>query len=135
MTAIRAGRPLGALLALALAGSVAAQGQFGIESLPGGRIAAPGELLGTWGTAAQCATDEAPSPYRIEPEWIEQNGIYCYLAWQAHHGDDGRSETLALAQCGEDSLREYRVFLLLDADRLRIRWSDSFTTPALARCR
>ena len=135
MTAIRTGRPLGALIALALAGSVGAQGQIGIESLPGGRIAAPEALLGTWGTAAQCATDEAPAPYRIDREWIEQNGIYCYLAWQAHQARDNGSETFALAQCGEDTLREYRIFLLLDEPRLRIRWSDTYSTPPLTRCR
>ncbi len=128
------GRPLAVLLALAFTRAVAAQGQIGIDTLPGGRIEAPEALLGIWGTAAQCANDRAASPFRIEREWIEQNGVYCYVAWQAHHARDARTETQALAQCGEDSLREYRIFLLLEERQLRIRWSDSYTTPALSRC-
>lgn len=132
---MHAGWPLAASLAFALVGKAAAQGQIGIGPVPGDRVEAPAILFGTWGTAAQCAAGDPPSPYRIEREWIEQGGIYCYVAWQAHQVLEGRSETHAFAQCGEDTLREYRIFLLLDRGQLRIRWSESYTTPVLSRCR
>ncbi len=129
-------RPLATLLAvaLAIAGRDMAQGQIGIEAVPADRIEPPAALLGTWGTAAQCAAEESPSPTRIGREWIEQGGIYCLVSWQASYRRGDGLETLAHAQCGEDTLREYRIFLLLDGERLRIRWSDTYTTPALSRC-
>ena len=122
-------------IALALVEAVAAQGQIGIEALPGDRIEPPPALLDVWGTAAQCAAGEAASPLRIESDWIEQGGIYCYLAWQANYPRAGGFETHAFAQCGEDTLREYRIVLLFDGEALRVRWSDTYTTPALSRCR
>lgn len=128
-------RSIAAAGTLALAQVAAAQGQIGIEPVPGGGVDPPDFLLGTWGTAVQCASSDPPSPYRIEREWIEQGGVYCLVTWQANHARDGRVETQAFARCGEDTLREYQIFLLLDAGRLRIRWSDSYTTPALSRCR
>ncbi len=130
-------RPLATLLAvaLAIAGRTVAQGQIGIEAVPADLIEPPAALLGTWGTAAQCAAEESPSPTRVGRQWIEQGGIYCLVTWQAsHRRGDGR-ETLAFAQCGEDTLREYRVLLSLDDGRLQIRWSDTYTTPPLSRCR
>ena len=122
-------------IALALAQAVAAQGQIGLETLPGDRIEPPPALLDTWGTAAQCAGGQSASRYRIERDWIEQGGIYCLVAWQANYPRASGSEVHALARCGEDTLREYRVALLLDGEALRIRWSDTYTTPALSRCR
>ncbi len=101
----------------------------------------PAALLGTWGTPTQCPAKQAESPpaarfspYHISTGWIQQGGIYCYLSWLGHYADDTGSETHALAQCGEDSLREYRILLRLENSRLRIRWSESYRTPALERC-
>ncbi len=139
-SARRAPEPVTALLriatpvTLALAQAVAAQGQIGIEALPGHRVEPPPALLGVWGTAAQCTAGEPRSPYRIGRDWIEQGGIYCLVAWQANYPRAGGAETHVFAQCGEDTLREYRMILLLNGETLRIRWSDTFTTPMLSRC-
>lgn len=118
-----------------------AQGQFSLQDQPGAGADAPAQLLATWGTAAQCAARESGSddnstgsPFTLTEEWIRQGPIYCYLNWQAHTPVESGSETLAFAQCGEDTLREYRLQLLLVQDRLRIRWSDDYTTPLLQRC-
>ncbi len=121
-------------IALALAQAVASQGQIGIEALPSDRIEPPPVLLDTWGTAAQCAAAEAASPYRIGRNWFEKGGVYCYIAWLANYPRAGGAETHAFAQCGEDTLREYRIVLQLDGETLRIRWSETYTTPALSRC-
>ncbi len=124
-------------LAFVTALPAAARGQYGIETAPGDRIEPPAALLGTWGTPAQCAargTGEPPFAYRIDREWLEQAGIYCYLSWQASFAREAGSQTHALAQCGEDTLREYRLVLWLDDAALRIRWSASYTTPELRRC-
>lgn len=101
----------------------------------------PAALLGTWGTSTQCPAKLAEnpalarfSPYHIDLEWLRQGGIYCYLSWQGNYADDTGSETHALAQCGEDSLREYRIVLRLEKSRLRIHWSESYSTPTLERC-
>lgn len=126
---------LTAALMVALTPTAAAQVQFGIEPVPGARVEPPAALLDTWGTAPQCATGGPPYPYRVEREWIEQGGIYCYVTWRASYPGESGFESHALAQCGEDTLREYRIFLLLEGERLRIRWSDSYTTPPLSRCR
>ena len=135
VNALTAGRCLAAAFTMALAPTVAPQGQIGIEPLPVDRVEPPGTLLDTWGTAAQCASGNRAHPYRVEREWIEQGGIYCYVTWRASHPRESGFEAQALAQCGEDTLREYRIFLMLDGEHLRIRWSDSYTTPRLSRCR
>ncbi len=101
----------------------------------------PPDLLGTWGTPTQCPEKRLkhPSPARFFPihitrEWMEQGGIFCYLSWQGHFPNGPGSEIHALAQCGEDTLREYRLVLRLENSRLQIRWSDSYSTPKLERC-
>lgn len=119
---------------------VSAQTQFSLQ-LPANGVKAPARLLGVWGRAEQCAAyrhgktdDPRLFPYRISEQWLGQGGIYCYLLWQNSEqtGEDYRA--YALAQCGEDSLREYRLVLTLQQQKLRIRWSDDFTTRALEAC-
>ena len=44
-------------------------------------------------------------------------------------------EAMALAQCGEDDLRDYRLVLRRQGGRLHIRWSEDFTTGELLACR
>lgn len=107
----------------------------------GDRVAPPAALLGAWGSAEQCAAapGETPAaahtgPLHIDREWLRQGGIYCYLSWRASYALDDASETHALAQCGEDTLREYRIVLRLHQSGLRIRWSESFSTALLSRC-
>lgn len=103
--------------------------------------AAPAALLGAWGTTSQCAAHRAGNsddprlfPYEISRDWIKQGMIYCYLQWLDHYQIDDGSESLAVAQCGEDNVVDYRVVLQLNSDRLRIRWSSDFTTRALESC-
>lgn len=129
------------LAAILLGADAAAQGQFSLQQGAPAASAAPPAVLGVWGTPAQCKAHlagefEHPGlyPYVISGEWIQQGLVACYLWWQ---GFDDRAQNLrarAFAQCGEDGLREYRIFLSLQTDGLRIRWSEDFTTGALQPC-
>jgi hypothetical protein len=55
--------------------------------------------------------------------------------WRQHSSEAGITQVHAFAQCGEDALRDYRLFLKLHDAKLRIRWSSDFTTPELQACR
>ncbi len=101
----------------------------------------PVALFGTWGTAAQCAahktgnnTDMRLFPYVVSNDWIQQGMVYCYLVWREQFSDAAGTQAHALAQCGEDGLRDYQVFVDLREGRLRIRWSEDFTTRELQAC-
>jgi hypothetical protein len=120
---------------------VYAQAQYTLQPRINEQIG-PATLMGTWGTAEQCAAhgsgdNEDPRlfPYLITGDWIRQGFIYCYLSWQDHINDADGTRAQAVAQCGEDSLRDYQIFLRLNNNKLEIRWSKDFTTPMLQACK
>lgn len=101
----------------------------------------PARLFGTWGTTAQCNADKAGGkqkqrffPLVINNEWIKQGMIYCHLQWQGHSSLGTVTRAQALAQCGEDTLREYQISLNLENKKLIVRWSKDFSTKALEAC-
>ena len=103
---------------------------------------APESLLGIWGTVRQCAAHKSGKtddprlfPYVITRDWLKQGFIYCYLAWHEPSADVGDNQAFAFAQCGEDQLRDYHVELNLRDGKLRIQWSEDFTTRELEACR
>ena len=105
-------------------------------------VRAPAALLGAWGNAAQCAAHRAGGnrdprlfAYLISDDWIQQGSIYCRVDWQPPRGDDTDLTVGAFARCGEDGPREYHLLLQLSQGKLRIRWSEDFTTAALEACR
>ena len=117
-----------------------AQSQFSLQRSQS-TAAAPSELLGTWGTAAQCGELAAGGsdnpglmPYQISADWIRQGFLYCSMSWRGETRIDGEPRYFADASCGEDDLRDYRLTLELRDNRLKIRWSDDFTTAALEAC-
>ena len=102
----------------------------------------PPELEGAWGTAEQCAVlragaDEHPgkATYRIDADWIIQGLVHCQVRWLGSEQTGNGKRYSAMAQCGEDDLRDYRLSMLLNADGLSIRWSFDYVTPVLQRCR
>ena len=108
------------------------------------RTTAPGQaaLLDTWGTQAQCDAHAAGItgdlrriPHVLSEQWLQQGFLYCWIIWLGQGQSDTGTWTRAHLQCREDSLRAYDSVFHLSGDRLRIRWSDDFTTPALMRCR
>ncbi len=127
-------------LGLFISPSLTAQSQFSLDPQNPAGISPPPVLLSTWGSRQQCAAASSDKtalhlyPFEVDREWLRQGPIYCYLTWLSNQPMANGSETQAFAQCGEDSLREYRIFFLLQGQQLRIRWSADFTTPALERC-
>ena len=118
-----------------------AQAQFSLQPCLSENNA-PAALLGTWGTARQCAAhksgrvdDPRLFPYIITRDWIKQGFIYCYLAWYEQTGDAVGNQAFAFAQCGEDHLRDYQLEMNLHDGKLRIQWSQDFTTRELQACR
>ena len=120
--------------------TAAAQGQYSLQP-DLSRNVLPDDLLGIWGTASQCAAHKSGDhdnpallPYQISHDWIRQGFLYCYLSLYEHKYDGNSIEAFALAQCGEDNLRDYRLNLKLLNGKLRISWSQDFTTQALMTC-
>ncbi len=120
---------------------VLAQAQFSLQPRLN-QNNAPEALLGIWGTASQCAAPKAGKeddprmfPYIITRDWIKQGFIYCHLVWYEQNSETGAKQAFAFAQCGEDNLRDYQVALKLHNGKLRIQWSEDFTTRELEACR
>jgi len=108
-------------------------GQHGIQ--------APAALIATWGTPAQCRAHKAGIkddmsllPYVISAQWMQRGILYCNLTWLATHGNQQTVHTSAHALCGEDTVRDYRIFFNLENGILRMRWSRDFLTKKLHRC-
>ena len=128
-----------ALLLLPLPGWSQSQLPVGPQAVDA--IDPPEVLFGTRGSAAQCAAwrgtgqaDLQQATYRIDRDWLLQGGIYCYLTWRSRFPLANGLEVHALAQCGEDTLREYDLVLRLQHDQLRLHWSQDFSTRPLLRC-
>ena len=129
------------LLSFAVSAAALAQSQFSLQPKPVA-IAAPAALTGTWGTDRQCATfaaggsdNPALMPYQISSDWVKQGFLYCFLSWRGETRVGGQPLYYAEARCGEDDLRDYRLSFELRDKRLRIYWSEDFTTAALEACR
>ena len=135
-------RRLGAWLAFCLLSySVTGHSQATFLPHTGNPIPAPEALLGVWGTAAQCKAHRAGKtddmrllPYDIGDQWLRHGFLYCWMGWQqVVPGTHGRS-TIVLARCGEDAVRFYRLIIWQQEDKLFMRWSKDYETPALERC-
>lgn len=129
-----------AIAVLLISASVSAQTQYLVQPPVNGQKAPP-QLVGVWGSSEQCVAyqrgkTDSPRlfPYHISDDWIEQGGIYCYLSWREAELADNGLLAFAFARCGEDNLLEYRLQLRLQQGRLRIRWSEDYTTRALEAC-
>ena len=121
---------------VAEAGAEIAVQSPGWSSAPG-----PESLYGTWGTATQCAAHSAGRkddyrlfPYIIDDQWIQHGLIYCRVNWRDHHSGADGTDAQAFVQCGEDSVRDYRVVFRLREGLLQMRWSRDFTTRRLQPC-
>ncbi len=101
----------------------------------------PVPLLGDWGTPAQCSRALlAPggtlraTPFRISRSWLEHGGIGCLLSWYTAQPRKGGLFAVANAQCGEDSVRSWKIEFLQDGDRLWLRWNETLQNGPLKRC-
>ena len=60
--------------------------------------------------------------------------MYCYLRWRNHDEVSGSLQAMADAQCGEDTIRDFRLVLELQNEKLKIHWSQDFSTTELLSC-
>jgi len=98
-------------------------------------------LYGEWGTDTQCARElispkgtKYAAPFNIQPNWLEQNDVWCRLSWLSITENTDGVFALAQAQCGEDSIRDYRITFELIESELNIRWNLSLKNGPLLRC-
>lgn len=98
-------------------------------------------LYGTWGTAAQCTGalikpggTRRATPFELRPGWLRHGGLWCRLAWFPPIPRDGGLFAGAIAHCGEDSARSYRLGLSLAGDELTLIWDDALANGPLRRC-
>ena len=121
--------------------AMSAFAQSGYRLQPEAGAAAPESLFGTWGSPAQCAAHRAGEfdnpalyPYEISQDWIRQGLVYCYMRWRNKSDGTYGLQAMAEAQCGEDTIRDYRLVLELREETLRIHWSADFSTASLQLC-
>lgn len=98
-------------------------------------------FLGIWGDEAQCARSliqpggsVAYEPFVIGVDWLQHGRVYCRLSWLPIEPRGDAVFTAALAQCGEDAVRDYLLTMTLNADDAMIlRWEFPVYGP-LSRC-
>lgn len=98
-------------------------------------------FYGTWGAPQQCA--RAPikpggtvlaAPFEIDAEWLRHGQVWCRLRWFPIEPRADGAFTGAQAQCGEDSVRGYRLGMVLSGETLTLRWGFGRSNGPLARC-
>lgn len=97
-------------------------------------------VFGTWGDARQCAREPlleggsvSAEPFEISADWLRHGRIWCRLNWFPIETRDGGFFTGAHAVCGEDSVAVYMLGMVLDEERLTLRWDFRRFGP-LERC-
>ena len=98
-------------------------------------------FLGTWGTKAQCARAPVKTggtvlaePFEIGRLWLRQGELWCKLDWGPVEARETGAFTVAIAQCGEDSVRGYFLGMTRSGDQLTLRWDLFHSNGPLGRC-
>ena len=98
-------------------------------------------FFGNWGTPKQCARAAIKpggtvmaAPFVIGADWLRHGRIWCRLRWGLVAPRDDGYFASANAQCGEDSVREYFLGLILSGDELTLRWDSARINGPLPRC-
>ena len=98
-------------------------------------------FFGTWGTAKQCSRlpikpggTVLATPVEISEEWLKQGNLWCRLNWFPIETRETGYFSGARAQCGEDSIRDYLLGVVLSDEKLTLRWDLLRKNGPLARC-
>ncbi len=98
-------------------------------------------FYGTWGTAQQCARDPIMTggtvlaePFKINSDGVRQGPIWCSLKWFPMQTRKDDLFTAAIAQCGEDGIRDFFLRMKLSGGELTLIWSMLRSNGPLARC-
>jgi len=97
-------------------------------------------FFGVWGTSAQCSGEPIidggtvrAAPYVIDADWLKHGQVWCRLNWFPVETRENGAFSGASAQCGEDSVRGYRINMELEGGQLTLRWDFPQVGP-LMRC-
>lgn len=98
-------------------------------------------LYGRWGQEAQCRGNliletgtKRAAPFEIRPEWLKHSDLWCMLMWfPAQPREDGLFVSTR-ARCGEDSVRSYRLDMVLEDETLTLIWDEALVNGPLMRC-
>ena len=98
-------------------------------------------LYGSWGDARQCARDliipggtVRAEPFEIAEGWLRHRQIWCQLSWFDVTFRPGGLFTTAVALCGDDSTRSYRLDFALSHGFLTLIWDETLVNGPLGRC-
>ena len=98
-------------------------------------------FYGSWGTPEQCAREPLKAggtvlaePFAITHEWLKQGRLWCRLSWFPIEPRGDGFFTVAQAQCGEDSVRDYFLRFELSGGKLTLRWGFLLSNGPLRRC-
>ncbi|KAB7614696.1 hypothetical protein F9L33_08685 [Amylibacter sp. SFDW26] len=98
-------------------------------------------FYGTWGTPKQCSRETIKSggtvlsePFEISADWLKQGQLWCRLNWYPIEIREDGFFSGAFAQCGEDSVRDYSLGMVLSDNSLTLRWDFPLSNGPLMRC-
>ncbi|WP_157738936.1 hypothetical protein [Labrenzia sp. VG12] len=98
-------------------------------------------FFGTWGTAKQCAREPIKpggtflaEPYEIGDEWLRQGQLWCLLSWGPIEKRPDGYFSGAHARCGEDTVRQYFLGMVLSDGELTLRWGFPASSGPLRQC-
>ncbi|MDX1718165.1 MAG: hypothetical protein R3287_14745 [Anderseniella sp.] len=98
-------------------------------------------FLGTWGSADQCARSlikpngsVRAQPFVISQGSLRHGDVWCRLDWGPVETRSNGLFTGAHARCGEDSVRQYFVGMMLSGGELSLRWDFLVMNGPLGRC-
>ena len=98
-------------------------------------------LYGQWGTLRQCSAElivddgsKKAAPFILSADWLSHGEVWCRLRWQHSDSTVEFTEATARAVCGEDSVRDYHVEMLLANDLLTLIWDRWLVNGPLRRC-
>ena len=98
-------------------------------------------FYGRWGTLKQCSHEPIKfggtvlaEPFEIDADWLRQGQLWCRLKWYPIEVRENGLFSGAFAQCGEDSVRDYSVGMILSDGNLTLRWGFPLSNGPLMRC-
>ncbi len=98
-------------------------------------------LLGEWGTDTQCARDlltpkgtKYAAPFELKPGWLGHDDLWCRMNWSYVRETADGVDALAYALCGEDTVRDYQIRVVLTGDQLNLTWNFFHSNGPLTRC-
>lgn len=98
-------------------------------------------VYGKWGNERQCTRaliipggTVYAAPFEIDRDWLRHGQLWCRLRWVSSSRSSTGVFAVALALCGEDEVRDYKITIELRDDELSLQWNEQITNRFLKRC-